>query len=325
MNVSKMDNSLGLIPTELIPDITKVFQNFLSGKLRERFNSKTLDEFNIEYLSYVRNNHSDKYYLSSKLSMKHLIKFLGPEIRLIDITAHKADLFLSDIKRKAPKGYLVYYRTLKSAFSKAKVWGYVDVNPFTEVHPGKVQRSKPTVINNDNLKIILAMIKNKTVQLIVQSSYYTGCRLSEVLNLKIRNVNLKEKLIRIGDETFNTKSRRERTVPIPDRLFDLLKKHLKNRKKDTGYLFIKPNGFPYSADYISKYFKKAVRKSKLNEDIHFHSLRHSYASNLAASGASPYCLRDLLGHSSISVTEIYTHTQLDDLRNTVNLLNIHKR
>ena len=312
--------SVDVFPVELYPELTKLFQNYISNNMREKFSNKTLTQFSSEYLAFVKNTYSYKYYLSAKLSIKHLVNHHDSEIKLCDITARDIDMFISDLKKNAPKGYLVYYRTLKAAFSKARVWGYIDKNPFVDIKPGKFQRNRPYIVSNNNLKIILSKIRNETVQLIVQTSYYTGCRLSEVLNLRIRNLNINEKMIIVGDEMFTTKSRRERLIPIPDKLHGLLKPLVPDHK-DHDFLFPKPNGFPFSPDYISKSFKKAVRKCGLGEGIHFHTLRHSYASNLAANGASPFVLKELLGHSSVVTSEIYTHTQLEDLKRTVNLLN----
>ncbi|MCB9336460.1 MAG: tyrosine-type recombinase/integrase, partial [Flavobacteriales bacterium] len=73
------------------------------------------------------------------------------------------------------------------------------------------------------------------------------------------------------------------------------------------YVFGKENGFPFTGDYFSKNFKKAVRAANLDEGIHFHTLRHSFASNLAQKGVSIYVIKELLGHSSVSTTEIYSH------------------
>jgi len=73
-------------------------------------------------------------------------------------------------------------------------------------------------------------------------------------------------------------------------------------------------------DYVSKRFKRAVRSTGLNEDIHFHTLRHSFASNLIQKGASIYVVKELLGHESISTTQIYSHLQSENLSQAVSLL-----
>ncbi len=86
-------------------------------------------------------------------------------------------------------------------------------------------------------------------------------------------------------------------------------------------MFQKVNDVKLNQECVSKNFKKAVRKSKLSERIHFHSLRHSFASILVQKGASIYVVKELIGHSDISTTQIYSHTNLENLRNAIQKLN----
>ena len=79
--------------------------------------------------------------------------------------------------------------------------------------------------------------------------------------------------------------------------------------------------FNYKPDYVSRKFKKYVLKAELNPKYKFHSLRHTCASWLVQAGVSLYIVKELLGHSSISVTEIYSHLRTDDLRKSIELLN----
>jgi site-specific recombinase XerD len=88
-----------------------------------------------------------------------------------------------------------------------------------------------------------------------------------------------------------------------------------------GHVFRKPNGYPFTADYVSKKFKQICREAQIDGSIHFHSLRHSFASALVKSGVSIYTVKELMGHSSVSVTEIYSHLQVEDLKQAVNIFN----
>jgi len=86
------------------------------------------------------------------------------------------------------------------------------------------------------------------------------------------------------------------------------------------YVFCKDNGFRISKDYVSKMFKKACRAAGVSEGIHFHSLRHSFASRLVQQGVPLYTVKELLGHSSIATTEIYSHLDMETLREAVRRL-----
>ena len=95
---------------------------------------------------------------------------------------------------------------------------------------------------------------------------------------------------------------------------------LMQRETLIGYVFCKGKGVKFTGDYFSKRFKSACIKAGIDKSIHFHSLRHSFASNLAQKGVSIYKIKELLGHSSISTTEIYSHLNLDSLREAIKTL-----
>jgi site-specific recombinase XerD len=94
-----------------------------------------------------------------------------------------------------------------------------------------------------------------------------------------------------------------------------------NFSKPDSFVFSKSNGFPFRKEYVSKKFKNIIRKAGLAESIHFHTLRHSFVTNLIDRGAPINTVRDLAGHSSLAVTEIYCHSNLESLRNAVTRFN----
>jgi integrase/recombinase XerD len=128
---------------------------------------------------------------------------------------------------------------------------------------------------------------------------------------------MKAKLIQVKnkDGGFTTKSKRERTIPVSKPL----KKILKNVKSNGRYVFSK-NGERFNPTYASRAFKKCVRTLDLNDKIHFHTLRHSFASNLAQRGVNLYVIQKLLGHSKITTTQIYSHLRTEDLVKAINEL-----
>jgi len=178
----------------------------------------------------------------------------------------------------------------------------------------------PAYITEDDLKCICEKIDNKTIRDAVVTAFYTGLRLSELIYLRWENVNLKEKVLIVGDHIFNTKSRKQRFIPLPDKIIILLKDR-KNTKGKREYVFSKNSGKPYTSDCVSKSFKKACKKCGIDERIRFHSLRHSYATYLAQRGVTPFHLKELLGHSSVAVTEIYSHMSIDALKEAVSKFN----
>lgn len=295
----------------------------------------TLRVFCDEYKSLIEQTRTKNYYRSVETALNHLTEYFGLQ-RPINSLSHKdIEQFVTHLQQHVKKGYRVYYRTLKAAFNKAIDWQYVDVNHFVKIKLPKKQKLNPLFITEQELEHVLNKIDVDVVRDVVVFGYYTGLRLSEIVNLKWKNVDLNSNVIVVGDEMFETKGKNQRYVPICDEVSGVVESRTpscvlptprrtsleKGEKDSVGYVFAKADGGRYTGDYFSKRFKKACRDAGLNEAYHFHSLRHSFASNLAQRGVSIYVIKDLLGHSSISTTEIYSHLNVDSLREAVGKLN----
>jgi site-specific recombinase XerD len=207
-------------------------------------------------------------------------------------------------------------------FNRAVEWDYLRDNPFNKIKLQTRQKQNPVYVTEEQLSEILKYINIDIVRDVALVAFYTGLRLGEIVNLCCQDVNLKEGLLIIGNSYFRTKSRRQRIVPIPTRVREILTKRFpKIIRKENHYVFCKSNRYPYTGDFFSKKFKKAVRAAGMDERVHFHTLRHSFASSLVQKGVPLYSIKELLGHSSISCTEIYSHLNLNSLRDAISKLN----
>ena len=298
----------------------------------------TLRVFAEEYRTLIQNNRSISYLHSVNIALNYFLEFSGPQTPINKISLKEIELFIMFLKKKVKKGYAVYYRNLKSAFNKAKDWGYVKENYFIKIKLPKMQKLAPIFIDSDELARINEQINNDIVRDFVTIGFYTGMRLNEIVNLKWKNVNLDTRIITVGDEEFMTKGRNQRFIPICDEAMEILsgKRKIENGnnkggshevkvyhiKKDSteGYVFYKEDGEKFTGDYFSRRFKRACIAAGMNKSIHFHSLRHSFASNLAQKGVSLYSIKELLGHSSVSTTEIYSHLNLETLKEAISVL-----
>ena len=144
-------------------------------------------------------------------------------------------------------------------------------------------------------------------------------RLNEILSMTWQWIDFQSDVITIrNSQQFQTKNKKERIIPLHHRV-----KEIFTRRHNTDLnqlVFYRVPGIKLNAGFVSKKFKKAVREANLNPDYHFHTLRHSFASNLVQRGVSLYTLKELLGHGSVKTTEIYSHLQADNLTQAVNLL-----
>lgn len=280
-----------------------------------------LSAFQKEYLEYAYPSKSKKYYDSISFSFKQLISFCG-DLALDKIDTRILDKFITSTFSRTQKGAHHYYRTLKAAFNKAVEWNYIEMNPFTKIKFPKLSKSFPTFISEDELLIIIANTPSQYLKDIFVVGLYSGLRLGELINMRWNWIDFFQNQITVKcSDGFQTKSKKERIVPMSEKIESILMSRFNlTVHQPTEVVFYRTKGRKLHQETISKHFKDAVRKSNLNDKIHFHSLRHSFASLLVQRGVSLLVVKDLLGHEDLATTQIYSHLQQQNLRDAVNLL-----
>jgi len=317
-----VDNIAQNFSIEEIIKLQALLKQVQANKENRLSTSNTLYNFYLEYCSYIESTFSRKYLISVKQSFKHLIKCIGEEKKLEEITARDAETFKMNLLKTAPKGTAIYLRTLKASFNKAMEWDYISYNPFSKIISKKNQQIKPIFITRKELQTILDHTKNGRMKQIFIFAFNSGCRLREIVNMKWSNIDLVNEIIIVGDTFFTTKNKKQRVVPFSPELQLLLPELKRKSRKAYKYLFHKDSDFPFCGEYVSKHFKNSLRKAGLSEDIHFHTLRHSFGSNLANKGVPIVAIKEMMGHSNISTTEIYSHTNLENLQREIAKLNV---
>ena len=297
----------------------------LAEKLLEKLTGR-LDDINLqvfinEYQAFVEKNRALKTYKGVILVCKHLLSYFSPLRSIQTINLKDAEQFLDFLKRKAPLGVYNYLRILRAMCNKGVQWNYLRENIWEKVSLPKVQQGKPTFVTEEQLNKILINVENETVRDVITTGYYTGCRRGEIINLTWQNVNLRENLLIIGSKDFQTKARKQRFIPIHPKVREILVKRLpKVIKREKHLVYCKSNGFPFTGDYFTKRFKRACRKAGIDEEIHFHCLRHGAATKMILNGAPLPAVQKIMGHANIQTTMIYTHPDLESLRDAVNRL-----
>lgn len=154
---------------------------------------------------------------------------------------------------------------------------------------------------------------------IVEVLYGCGLRVSELVNLKMSNIYLDEQMLQVIG-----KGNKERWVPINPRALEMLETYIHNvrvhyniKPGEEKYVFINRLGRHLSRNYVFMFLQQAVKDAGVNKHVSPHSLRHSFATELVENGADLRAVQEMLGHESISTTEIYTHLTRDTLRDTI--------
>jgi integrase/recombinase XerD len=147
--------------------------------------------------------------------------------------------------------------------------------------------------------------------------FYTGGRMSEMVHLKLKHVDFDSRILHIIDG----KGRKDRRIPICDKLYDILTHYLSDlRESDSPLFFATVSTGKVSSTYINRCLHEAVGKLGWEKDISAHVLRHSFGTNLLEKGASVVSIQKLLGHSNLAVTSRYLHQDMNTLNAVVNLL-----
>ena len=281
-----------------------------------------LNNFIKEYKTYVLNTYSEKYLKKAVTpAFNQLQKFI-PDISLELISTKSIDQFISSVYSKSKFAASLYHRTLKAAFNKALIWNYIQENPFNKIKSPKVTKSFPAYLSEAELILILNKTDDELLKDIFTTAFYTGMRLNEILNMKWNWIDFNQNIITVkNSEDFKTKNKRDRIIPIHNKVHSILKKNLPlNKQSAHPLVFYRKKDIKLNGEFISKQFKKAVRSAELNDNIHFHSLRHSFASALVQRSVSLYAVKELLGHEDIKTTQIYSHLTQSSLSNAIQLL-----
>jgi integrase/recombinase XerD len=171
------------------------------------------------------------------------------------------------------------------------------------IHRPRREHKLPNVISREEVAAILQSTTNVKHRTMLSLIYACGLRRGELLNLKLADVDSSRHLLIIR----NAKGRKDRIVPISDKVINMLREYYKTFRPQTWLFDGQVPGTPYSETSLQEVLKNAVRKAGIRKPVTLHWLRHSYATHLLESGTDLRYIQELLGHKSSKTTEIYTH------------------
>jgi integrase len=289
---------------------------------KEQLLSISLAKFAEDLIAYTTANYAKSTVTINRIALNHLQQIAG-DCSLVSISPLHVDQYKTKrIKDEvSPVTINVELRALRTIFNVAIRWQHVERNPFTGMRLMSVPERTPAFLTRDDFQNLLNVIKEGWIRELVVFAVLTGMRRGEALNLKWKNVDLSRKIIHIEtDSTFKTKAGKRRVVPMNETVFSLLsQKAMAYHGSDFVFTH---DGEPIDAGYLTHRFKDYVSKTKLDGRLHWHSLRHTFASWLVQDGVSLFEVQKLLGHSSAEMTMIYSHLLPDQMHQTVNRIAI---
>lgn len=181
---------------------------------------------------------------------------------------------------------------------------------FIEIPRPKKHQKLPKVISVQDIKKLFEVTVNLKHNTMLKLCYGMGLRVSEIINLKIRDIDSGNMQVFIE----RGKGKKDRYVNLPESILEQLRIYYKTYKPKI-FLFEGQYGGQYSIRSAQKVFENALKKAKINKSIGIHGLRHSYATHLLESGTDIAFIQQLLGHSNIKTTLLYTSVSKKSLKN----------
>lgn len=220
--------------------------------------------------------------------------------------------------------------SLRSFYKYLLIEKIVKESPLELVELPKLSKKLPKVLNEEDITKILNLrlhdhysYRNKAI---IEIMYATGLRVSEVINIKMSDLDINNAIVRtIG------KGSKERIIPLGDYALEAIKMYINEyrskfiKKSYSEYLFLNSRGSKLTRQALFKILKKIAKETNVNKDFSPHTLRHSFASHLLSYGADLRSIQELLGHSDISTTQIYTHLSNKKLKENYDNFHPHSK
>jgi integrase/recombinase XerD len=282
----------------------------------------------INYLRLERSlsEHSVQAYLND---VQKLEVFISQEYRIENVQLVKTEhieLFIYQIVQLglSATSQARILSGIKAFFKFLVLSDCISVNPSELIESPKLSRKLPEVLEVFEIEKLIAAVnlsapeghRNKAI---IEVLYGCGLRVSECVELKISNLFLSEEYIKVTG-----KGNKERLIPIGQSAIKALQLYLDFYRKlvpvsetYADYVFLNRRGKPLTRVMIFTIIKQTAQKAGIKKDISPHTLRHSFATHLVEGGANLRAVQQMLGHESITTTEIYTHLDTDYLRSTI--------
>ena len=216
----------------------------LSSLLTTSQQVKTLGELSSDYKKYLKEFGYSKNYLTSMTASLNKAEFVfGLEKKIHEINTKQIEGYIQFCKSKAPAGWKVDYRNIRTFFSKMVSYGYLQESPCKKINLPKEQIKRREYLTLIEIQEVLLFIRLQVLKDIYLFAFYTALRLSELLNLRWKDVSINDGIITVGSESFLTKSRKIRTIPLSNEAVEILKRRFpKLINPVNDFVFTKKDG-----------------------------------------------------------------------------------
>ena len=284
-----------------------------------------------EYENYLRlerslSANSVEAYVRDVSKLKQFLEISGSDITPLQVSMVELQNFIEYINELGMSAFSQarIISGLKSFYKFLLYEGELDSDPTELLEAPKLGRKLPDTLSVEEIDQILAAIDHSKPEgmrnrAMLETLYSSGLRVSELIGLKMSNVHSDVGFLRIFG-----KGSKERLVPIGKEALKYIKiyqnevrVHLDIKSGNESFMFLNRNGRQLSRQMVFIVIKTLVEKAGIKKTISPHTFRHSFATHLIEGGADLRAVQEMLGHESITTTEIYTHLDRDYLRQVI--------
>ena len=250
-------------------------------------------------------NYSPKTVKSYLYSLRGYFAFKKTNLGYLNIENIKEFLLSCEQKGMSPQTRNLFLNAIK--FYYRNVTG---IDQKVGIRSAKKSQSLPVVLSREEVKQILQSTQNTKHRLLLSLAYGAGLRVSEVVALRVKDLDLRETTIHIKQ----AKGQKDRISILPKRLVNNLR-NLTAGSSNNDFVFASERGGKLTTRTAQKIFENSLKKAYVRKSATFHSLRHSFATHLLENGVDVRYLQELLGHQNIRTTQRYTQVTNPKLKN----------
>ena len=289
------------------------------------------DEYITDFTNYliVDKKYSNNTVMSYERELDKFNNYINKNsISINKVTRKDIEDYLKTINDLSTKSISHNISALRNFFKYLIIEKIIKENPMEFIATPKITKTLPNVLSVDEVNTLLDIkltdnfsYRNKAM---LELLYSSGLRVSELVSLNVNDINLDMSLVRIMG-----KGNKERIIPIGDYANNALKIYINDYRdsmlkgKMNDYLFLNNHGSKMTRQGFFKIIKKLAKEKGIKTDFSPHTLRHSFATHLLNYGADLRSIQEMLGHSSISTTQIYTHVSTEKLKEDYNKYHPH--
>lgn len=279
-------------------DLVNFFLEHL--QVERRLSKHTLTSYSTDLIQFCT-------FIEEGLSQtKSILTLNAKDIRLWIVDLSNQGIENRSINRKLA--------ALRTFFKYLQRTGKIESNPMISIKAVKIGKSLPQFIREPEIEKINfnengENFESLREELIYSLLYGTGMRLSELIHLKVSQIDVFQKQIKVLG-----KRNKERIIPAPTFLFELIEKYLQHCPFESEFLLVTNQGKPLYPMMVQRMIKKLLGKVSTLEKLSPHVLRHTYATHLLNKGADLNAIKELLGHANLAATQVYTHNSLEKMK-----------